>query len=205
MDVDGGVEVWVVIHLELSVELKAAMACEDLLPELVEAGGEVVALLAQQVETGEVALAMGLGGGGAMGLLGGVVDLEREDGEAVEDEAGRFGVERRGGVLHFSGCEEQAVDGFDQVVALLIKRVDGALEAGDAGVRGSGLAYLVFFVPEVEVGAVMGEGEFNHVRGRRGGFGDRGSERNGRCWVLVPAECGLFLQSRDLESGQHGR
>jgi len=99
MDVDGGVEVWVVIHLELSVELKAAMACEDLLPELVEAGGEVVALLAQQVETGEVALAMGLGGGGAMGLLGGVVDLEREDGEAVEDEAGRFGVERRGGVF----------------------------------------------------------------------------------------------------------
>jgi hypothetical protein len=60
-------------------------------------------------------------------------------------------------------------------------------------------------VPEVEVGAVMGEGEFNHVRGRRGGFGDRGSERNGRCWVLVPAERGLVLQSRDLESGQHER
>ena len=132
MGVDGGVEVWVVIHLELAVELEAAMACEDLLPELVEAGGEVVALLAQQVETGEVALAMGLGGGGAMGLLGGVVDLEREDGEAVEDEAGGFGVERRGGILRAGGCEEQAVDGFDQVVARLIKRVDGALEAGDA-------------------------------------------------------------------------
>jgi hypothetical protein len=205
MDVDGGVEVGVVIHLELAVELEAAAAGKGLLPELVEAGGEVVALLAQQVETGKVALAMGLGGGGAMGLLGGVVELEGEDGEAVEDEAGGFGVERRGGVLH-SGCgEESAVEGFDQVVAFLVECIDGALEAGDAGVRGTGLADLVFFVPEIEVGAVMGEGEFNHVRGRRGGFGGRGSERGRRCEVLVPAERGLVLQSRDLESGQHGR
>ena len=140
-----------------------------------------------------------------MGLLGGVVELEGDDGEAVEDEAGGFGVERRGRILRPGGDEESAVEGFDQVVALLVECVDAALEAGDAGVRGTGLTNLVFFVPEVEVGAVMGEGEFNHVRGRREGFGDRGSERGGRCGVLVPAERGLVLQSRDLESGQHGR
>jgi hypothetical protein len=134
MSVDSGVEVWVVIHLELAVEIEAATTCEDLLPELVEAGGEVCALLAEQVETGEVALAMSLGGGGAMGLLGGVVELEGKDGEAVEDEAGRFGVERRGGVLHASGGEEQAVDGFDQVVARLVEGVDGtrAMAASEA-------------------------------------------------------------------------
>ena len=169
MGVDGGVEAGVVVHLELAVELEAAAAREDLLPELVEAGGEVCALLAEQVEACEVALAVGLGGGGAAGLLGGVVEPEREDGEAVEDEAGGFGVERGGGVLHASGGEESAVDGFDQVVARLVECVDGALEAGDGGVRCSGLADLVFFVPEVEVGAVMGEREVNQFCGCCGG------------------------------------
>src|SRR5208283_621680 len=147
MGVDGRVEAGVVVHLELAVELEAAAAREDLLPELVEAGGEVRALLAEQVEACEVALAMGLGGGGAAGLLGGVVELEREDGEAVEDEAGGFGVERGAGVLYASGGEKSAVDGFDQVVARLVECVDGAFEAGDGGVRGPGLADLVFFVP----------------------------------------------------------
>ena len=70
------------------------------------------------------------------------------------------------------GGEEQAVDGFDQVVALLVEGVDGVLEAGDGGVGGIGLADLVFLVPEVEIGAVMGEREVEEVR-----LGDRRVER----------------------------
>ena len=157
MGIDNGVEIGVVIHLELAVELETAAAAAYLLPEFVETGGEVAPLLAEQVEAIQIALAMGLGGSGAIGLLGGVVDLEREDGETVEDEAGGFGVERRIGTLLPGGSEEQAVDGFNQVVALLIECVDGALEVGDCGVRGIGLTNLVLLVPEVEVGAVMGE------------------------------------------------
>jgi hypothetical protein len=154
--VDGGVEIWVVIHLQLAVELESATACEDLLPERVETSSEVVALLPEQEEACEVALAMGLGGVGAAGLFGSVVELEREDGEAVEDEAGGFGVERRGRVLHASGGEQHTGHGFDQVVACLVEGVDGVLEPADAGVGGLGFADLVFHVPEIEVGAVMG-------------------------------------------------
>ena len=127
------------------------------MPEPIEAGGEVVALLPEEVEAGEVALAEGLGGGGAAGLLGGVVELEGEDREPVDDEAGGFGVERRGGVLRPGGGDQHPVHGFDQVVARLVEDVDGAFEPANAGVGGIGLADLVFLVPEVEVSAVMGE------------------------------------------------
>ncbi len=67
-----------------------------------------------------------------MGLLGGVEDLEREDGEAVEDEAGGFGVERRGGVLLAGLFEEGSIHDFDEIVAGLVERVDGVLDCGDA-------------------------------------------------------------------------
>jgi len=50
-----------------------------------EAGGEVEPLLADQIEAGEIVQAVGLGGSGAMGLLGGVVELEREDGESIDE------------------------------------------------------------------------------------------------------------------------
>ena len=142
---------------------------------------------------------MGFGGGGAAGLFGGVVELEREDGEAVEDEAGRFGVERRGGVLLAGGVEQGAVDGLDEIVAGLVEGVDGALDGGDAGVGGSGLAGLVLLVPEVEVGAVMGEDE---CRGRLRAGAARWAGPGG---VLVPAEGGFVVEAGDLEGVQHVR
>ena len=45
--VDGGVELWVVVHLELTVELEAAAAGENVGPEQVETLGKVVALLGE--------------------------------------------------------------------------------------------------------------------------------------------------------------
>ena len=104
MGVDHGIEFRVVIHLHLAVEFEAAFAGEDVGPERIEAGGQVAALLFEQGQAAEVFLAVGLGGGGAVGLLGGVVDLEGQDGEAVDDEAGRLGVEGCGGVL---GCRRR--------------------------------------------------------------------------------------------------
>jgi hypothetical protein len=78
-----GIESWIVVHLELPIELEAAAVLEDILPELGEAAGEIVALLGQHGQPFAVALAVLRRG--AVELLGGVKDLEREDGEAVDD------------------------------------------------------------------------------------------------------------------------
>ena len=97
--VEDRVQGWVVIHLHLAVELESSVAGEHLLPESAEARGEIVALLVEDGQTGVVALPMRLGGSAALGLFGGVVELQREDRETVEHEAGSFGVERRAAVL----------------------------------------------------------------------------------------------------------
>ena len=107
------------------------------------------------------------GGVWTAGLFLGVEDLEREDGEAVDHEARRFGVERGGERLVGHGFEEGDVDAFDEVVALLVEAVDVVLDGnhGFAGdVWGAG---LVFGVPEIEVGTVVVEDEL--VEGS-GGF-----------------------------------
>ncbi len=97
--------------------------------------------------------------GGAVELLFGVKDLEGEDREAIDDEAGGLGVQRGVGVLG-DGADEQGIELLDEVVALLVKGVDGVLYLGDGGVGREGVAGGVLLVPEVEVGAVLGEGEF---------------------------------------------
>jgi hypothetical protein len=51
-------------------------------------------------------------GGGAVELFLGVEDLEGEDGEAVDDEAGRLGVERSRGAIG-GELEEDDVDLLD--------------------------------------------------------------------------------------------
>jgi hypothetical protein len=86
--VEDGIELRVVVHLHLAIDLEAPFAGEDLVPKLVEAIREVAALLFEDHEAVMVAEAVGVGGGLALGLFAGVVDLQGEDGEAVDDEAG---------------------------------------------------------------------------------------------------------------------
>ena len=93
-------------------------------------------------------------GGGAMDLLFGVEYLEGEDGEAVDDEAGRLGVEGRGGVVG-RDPEESEVNLLGEVVAELVEAVDVVLDVDDGGVGGVGIAGGVFAVPEVVVGAML--------------------------------------------------
>jgi len=128
-----------------------------------------------------------------VGLFFGVEDLEREDGEAVDHEAGSFGVERGGERLVRRGFEEGAVDAFNEVVALLIEAVDVALD-GDHGfagdVRGAG---TVFCVPEIEVGAVVLDDEFVE----RGGGGLEG--RGG----IVPVCGGVVVEGGDGGGVEH--
>ena len=105
--IDCGVERGVVIHLQLAVELEAAGAGEGGLPEGVEAGGKIGALGFENGEAFAIAVGVaggsGLGSGGAVEFFAGVKDFEGKDGEAVDDEAGRFGVERGIGIGQAEG------------------------------------------------------------------------------------------------------
>ena len=202
--VDCGVEVRVVIHFELAIELEAAGPTANLTPKLVEACGEIVTLLFEQCETVEIAIAMGVGRGRTAAFFSGVVDLERKDGETVEDESRGFGVKRCCGLLLAGGGEQQAIEGFYQVIALLIKAVYGMLETGDGNVGCIGFADLVLLVPEVEVGAVMSERELDQFGGR--GKCRRNQDWLGRLWLfLMPALGGIVLHTRNFEDIQHGR
>ena len=89
-----------------------------------------------------------------MDLLFGVEYLEGEDGEAVDDEAGRLGVEGGRGVVG-RDPEESEVDLLGEVVAELVEAVDVVLDVDDGGVGGVGIAGGVFAVPEVVVGAML--------------------------------------------------
>lgn len=136
---------------------------------------------------------MGVGRGRAVSFLVGVVDFEREDGEPVEDEAGSLGVEGREGVLLEAGTgepvEEPEVHLLDEIVAALVEAVDGVLVGGNGGVGGGWVAGEVLFVPEVEVGAVVGHGELGEV-----GCVGKGI-RMGRETLIVPLEGRLVVQS----------
>ena len=200
--VEDGVEVGVVVHLELAVELEAAAAALDLGPQVEEAAEEIVVLLLEEGEAVAVAGAMRVAGGGPGNLFGGVETFEGEDGEAVEHGAGGLGVERGGWGLGAGCVEEVLVDLLDEVVAALVEGVDGVLDVGDVAVRGGGVAGAVFLVPEVEVGAVVGFGE--------------GLEGGGRCGVwsgvggvpeLCPVELGggeVFEGLMDFDAGGCG-
>lgn len=194
--VDGWVQVRVVIHLHLAVDFESSFAREDLIPQRIEAVCEVAALLLQEREAGQVLLPVAFGGGRAAGLLGGVEHFEREDGEAIEDEAGGFGVERGVSVLLASGLEKDVIDLLDKVVAGLIEDVDGTLDSGNAGIGGAGLAGFVFGMPEIEVGTVICEDRSKERRWRKcAGIGP---------WLgAVPAVGGLIVELRDFQSIKH--
>jgi hypothetical protein len=152
----------------LAVELKAAAAGQDVGPEDIEAGGEIVTLFVQHEEAGMVApLVLG---GGAVELLVGVEDLEGEDGKAIDDEAWGLGVEGSGGLEGVGGLvgrefEEGDVDLFGEIVAALVEAVDVVLDFDDGVVGGDGVAGVVFAVPEVVVGDVLVEDELGKIPG----------------------------------------
>ena len=169
------------------------MAGEDFGPENGEAGGEVVTLFVELGEAVAVALVMFGGGVLAAGLFFGVEDFEGEDGEAVDHEAGGFGVERRGVRLCRRGFEEGDVDALDEVVAELVEGVDGVLDVDHGAAGGQRGTGLVFAVPEIEVGAVLVQDEgFERGAGGKEGLGG-----------VVPVACGLVVELGDDGGVQH--
>lgn len=131
-------------------------------------------------------------GCGAVELLFGVEDFEGEDGEAVDDEAGRLGVQGRGGIGGRE-LEEGDVDLLGEVVAELVEAVDVVLDLDDGVVGGLGVACFVLAVPEVVVGAVLVEDELVEGRGWCWGW---------RRWVMaVRGE--LVVEGDDVGCVEH--
>src|SRR6185312_293302 len=82
--IDRRVQRRIVVHLQLPVNLETPRSGEDLFPEPVEAGDEVVTLFRQQPEAFAIALFMSCRSTRTADLLAGVVELQREDREAVD-------------------------------------------------------------------------------------------------------------------------
>ena len=97
-------------------------------------------------------------GAGAADLFAGVPDLERQNGEPVDHQAGRFRIERRVLLRQaalFKPCQQRAVELFCQIVTKLIRTVHAALYFGQFGVGCAWCARFVLDVPQVEVGAML--------------------------------------------------
>ena len=71
--------------------------------------------------------------------------------------------------------EEPVVDGFDEVVSLLVEGVDSSLDGGNLAVGCGGVAGLVFFMPKSEVSVVLALDE-----------GSDGVVESGNGFALVP-------------------
>src|SRR5579863_1021503 len=156
--VDGGIECGVVIHLELPIELEPAGTRQGMAPEEVETAGKVIALLGKDGEALTVTLRVARRTVGALGLFPRVIDLQRQDREPVDDEAGRFRVEFSvfgGKTLRSKPVEQGAVKVFGEIVAELVGAIDTTLDIGQLGVRGARGTGFVFDVPEVEVGTML--------------------------------------------------
>ena len=141
-----GVHLGVVVHLELAIAVEAAPAPQDLPEEDVEAARQFRALGLQHSGAFPASPAMIGFGIVPLGLLPHVVDLERQDRQPVDDGTGRLGVQgrvaRRPGAL-LQDRQELLVDPLDEVVPVLVERVDPAFGLGDPPVGGVGRARLV--------------------------------------------------------------
>jgi hypothetical protein len=79
-----------------------------------------------------------------------------------------------------------------QVVAFLVVAVDGAFDLGYIGVGSVGGAGAVFGVPEVEVGAVLGQD--GALKGMAGGDDVEG--------IVMPEPGGAVVETRNFDRGK---
>ncbi len=145
----------IVVHLHLAIELKTAFAGKDLPPKRIETVCKIHALLFKNGKAVFIAMAMSVGGGFTLGLLTRVVNLQRKNGQTVNDEARRFRVERGGAILIWNGAKKRLIDFLDEVVALLVQAIDRVLDGGNIFSGRAHVASHVFLVPEIKVGTML--------------------------------------------------
>lgn len=97
-----------------------------------------------------------------------VINLQGDDREPVNDEAGSLGVQGCLEVLCACKQQEAFVDLLDQVVAKLVEAVDGVFDCGDGCVGGVGAAGGIFLMPKVIVGAVLCQNQVDKLSGLGG-------------------------------------
>ena len=124
--------------------------------QFVETAGEIVALPDNAGQLGGAGRAVRRAGILAQGFLAHVVFLERQDGKPVDDHARGFRILRaalrsRG----LQGGHQRLVDFLDEIVALLVVAVDGALRLIDALEAEVVAAGDVLLVPEQEIAQVV--------------------------------------------------
>ena len=183
----------------MAVDFEAASSGENVGPELVEAGSEVVALFSKKSQALAIAVRVARRRIGAIEFFFCVEDFEGEDGEAVDHQARALGVQLslEGGPAFRGGdcgriAEEHRVAPFGEVVADLVEAVDGALDLGDVGVGGAGGASAVLHVPEIEVRPVLGYDR--GVKRLVGGDNIQG--------IVVPEVGGAVLEGGDFDGGE---
>ena len=84
--VDRGIQTGVVIHFQLPVKLEASSACQCVVPQSIEALGQVGALFDEDGEPDAIALDVAGKRIRPLSLFAGVVDLERQNGKPIDDE-----------------------------------------------------------------------------------------------------------------------
>ena len=156
----------VVIHLQLPVLLEAPFPGKHLPPKTIESLHQVVALLNEDMMPFPIPLGMAFGRIEAIDLLGSVEELERENGEPVDDKPRRLGVQLRAwirqGVLP-QIVEQDGVAKLCTIVSPLVLPVDGTLRADDPMVARFRQARLIFGVPDVEIGKMVRKNRLQEV------------------------------------------
>lgn len=173
--------------------MEATPPGQNILPQCVETTGEIVALMLQYLQPVDVLRTMIFVGGSAIDFRRRVVQLQLQNRQPVDDQAGCFRVQRSFFVLRAGGVEEQPIDLFDEVVAPLIDRVDGVLDGGDCGILRAWIARLVFLMPQIEVGLVLSQ----HQRIQHGDGG-------GKLQQAMPLGGGGIVQLEDGLGLEHG-
>jgi hypothetical protein len=172
--INGGIQRGIVVHFELTVEFEAAFTPDNLRPEPVEAFSQIGALFFEEVKTLFVSANMTRRRVAAQGFFVCVKDFQREDGKPVEDQSGRLGVQwsfGRGQPMRLKGFKQKDIAPLHEIVSALVHAVDASLNLRDLGVGCLGRASLVFEMPQLKIGLMLGADGTSEIIGRLVGRG----------------------------------
>ncbi len=181
--VDHRIELRIVIHLHLPINLEPSLAPQHGAPKKAERLDQIGALFFKYRQPLEVPGSVSVRRLSPLRLLPCMKDLQGQDGHPVDHHARCLGVKNGVRLSYWQTPKKSRVDLLDEVVPLLIMQIDGSLDRHDLSVRSGGIASLVFLMPQIKVGPVIAKDESDHaldcIRGR---------------FDLVPSRRPLILQ-----------
>jgi heptosyltransferase II len=159
----------IVVHLELAIHLEVRVPRASVRKQLVEAGGQIAALLLQTRKFLKRRIAMRLIDVRSRCLRGHRPNFERHDRHPIDHAPRGFAIEPRAcSYLAFRLIgtdrlwidkseikQQELVDAFGRIVARLIVFVDRALVGGDFGIARARAARKIFLVPKQAIVAMV--------------------------------------------------